>query len=105
MKKRDLYYERIPTKLLREDFRLLGTFLGKVIKDQEGKNFFNIVEKFRLISKNTLTNKNKRKVFSGESFFTSFDIFEKTLLLFLSDKVLFDNNLNFSTISKKAEPS
>ena len=44
MKKRDLYYERIPTKLLREDFRLLGTFLGKVIKDQEGKNFFNIVE-------------------------------------------------------------
>ena len=45
------------------------------------------------------------KVFSGESFFTSFDIFEKTLLLFLSDKVLFDNNLNFSTISKKTEPS
>ena len=47
MKKRDLYYERIPTKLLREDFRLLGTFLGKVIKDQEGDIFFNIVEKFR----------------------------------------------------------
>ena len=64
MKKRDLYYERIPTKLLREDFRLLGTFLGKVIKDQEGKNFFNIVEKFRLISKNTKKDKNKRKVFS-----------------------------------------
>ena len=36
MKKRDLYYERIPTKLLREDIRLLGTFLGRVIKDQEG---------------------------------------------------------------------
>ena len=64
MKKRDLYYERIPTKLLREDFRLLGTFLGKVIKDQEGKIFFNIVEKFRLLSKNTLTDKNKSKVFS-----------------------------------------
>ena len=64
MKKRDLYYERIPTKLLREDFRLLGTFLGKVIKDQEGKNFFNIVEKFRLISKNTKKDKNKKKVFS-----------------------------------------
>ena len=64
MKKRDLYYERIPTKLLREDFRLLGTFLGKVIKDQEGNIFFNIVEKFRLLSKNTLTDKNKSKVFS-----------------------------------------
>ena len=47
MKKRDLYYERIPTKLLREDFRLLGTFLGRVIKDQEGLAFFKIVEKFR----------------------------------------------------------
>ena len=40
MKKRDLYYERIPTKLLREDIRLLGTFLGRVIKDQEGISFF-----------------------------------------------------------------
>ena len=46
MKKRDLYYERIPTKLLREDFRLLGTYLGRVIKDQEGLVFFKIVEKF-----------------------------------------------------------
>ena len=44
-------------------------------------------------------------VFLGESLFTSFEIFEKILLLFLSDKVFFDNNLNFSTISKKAEPS
>ena len=61
MKKRDLYYERIPTKLLREDFRLLGTFLGRVIKDQEGLAFFKIVEKFRLLSKNTLSDKNKRK--------------------------------------------
>ncbi len=64
MKKRDLYYERIPTKLLREDIRLLGTFLGKVIKDQEGSAFFEIVEKFRLLSKNTLTDKNKSKIFS-----------------------------------------
>ena len=39
MKKRDLYYERIPTKLLREDIRFLGTFLGRVIKDQEGEVF------------------------------------------------------------------
>ena len=64
MKKRDLYYERIPTKLLREDIRLLGTFLGRVIKDQEGLVFFKIVEKFRVLSKNTLYDKNKRKVLS-----------------------------------------
>ncbi len=64
MKKRDLYYERIPTKLLREDIRLLGTFLGRVIKDQEGLDFFKIVEKLRLLSKNTLLDKNKSKVFS-----------------------------------------
>ena len=64
MKKRDLYYERIPTKLLREDIRLLGTFLGRVIKDQEGISFFNTVEKLRLLSKNTLVDTNKGKVFS-----------------------------------------
>ncbi len=64
MKKRDLYYERIPTKLLREDIRLLGTFLGRVIKDQEGSAFFEIVEKFRLLSKNTLSDKNKSRIFS-----------------------------------------
>ena len=64
MKKRDLYYERIPTKLLREDIRLLGTFLGRVIKDQEGPAFFKIVERLRLLSKNTLLDKNKSKVFS-----------------------------------------
>ncbi len=63
MKKRDLYYERIPTKLLREDIRLLGTFLGRVIKDQEGSVFFEIVEKFRLLSKNTLSHKNKSRIF------------------------------------------
>ena len=63
MKKRDLYYERIPTKLLREDIRLLGTFLGRVIKDQEGISFFNTVEKLRLLSKNTLIDINKSKVF------------------------------------------
>ena len=64
MKKRDLYYERIPTKLLREDIRLLGTFLGRVIKDQEGATFFKIVERLRLLSKNTLLDKKKSKVFS-----------------------------------------
>ena len=43
MKKRDLYYERIPTKLLREDIRYLGNILGKVLKDQEGDEFFKLV--------------------------------------------------------------
>ena len=67
MKKRDLYYERIPTKLLREDIKLLGIFLGKVIKDQEGTVFYKIVEKLRLLSKNTLLDINKSKVFSKVS--------------------------------------
>jgi len=51
MIKRDLYYERIPTKSLREDVRLLGFFLGNVIKDQEGTNFYQLVERIRLLSK------------------------------------------------------
>ncbi len=63
MKKRDLYYERIPTKLLREDIRFLGTILGRVIKDQEGEIFFKIVESLRLLSKDTLLDKQKSKVF------------------------------------------
>ncbi len=56
MKKRDLYYERIPTKLLREDIRYLGNVLGEVIKEQEGKTFFNLVEKVRKLSKANKTN-------------------------------------------------
>ena len=51
MLKRDLYYERIPTKSLREDVRLLGNILGNVIKKQEGQTFFNLVEKIRKLSK------------------------------------------------------
>ena len=51
MKKRDLYYERIPTKLLREDISYLGNILGEVIKEQEGIKFFNLVEKVRKLSK------------------------------------------------------
>ena len=58
MKKRDLYYERIPTKLLREDIRHLGNILGEVIKDQEGIKFFNLVEKVRKLSR---ANKNNLK--------------------------------------------
>ncbi len=60
MKKRDLYYERIPTKLLREDIRDLGNILGEVIKEQEGIKFFNLVEKVRKLSKaNKINLKNK----------------------------------------------
>ena len=51
MKKRDLYYDRIPTKLLREDVSHLGNILGNVIKEQEGTRFFNLVEKVRKLSK------------------------------------------------------
>ena len=36
MIKRDLYYERIQTKSLRDDVRYLGNILGSVIKKQEG---------------------------------------------------------------------
>ncbi len=60
MKKKDLYYERIPTKLLREDIRYLGNILGRVIKKQEGEKFFNLVEKIRKLSKaNKANNTNK----------------------------------------------
>ncbi len=58
MKKRDLYYERIPTKLLREDVRYLGNILGKVIQDQEGQTFFGLVEKVRKLSKVNKTGPN-----------------------------------------------
>ena len=66
MKKRDLYYERIPTKHLRENVRYLGNILGKVIKQQEGENFFQLVEKIRKLSKANKTsiniNQTNRKV-------------------------------------------
>jgi phosphoenolpyruvate carboxylase len=60
MQKRDLYYERIPTKLLRENVRYLGNILGKVLKDQEGENFFKLVEKIRKLSKANKTNLNSK---------------------------------------------
>ena len=63
MKKRDLYYERIPTKLLREDIRYLGNILGKVLKDQEGDKFFQLVEKVRKLSKANKTNLNNKHSF------------------------------------------
>ena len=63
MKKSDLYYERIPTKLLRENVRYLGTILGKVIRDQEGEKFFQLVEKVRKLSK-----ANKKNIKIGYSY-------------------------------------
>ncbi len=65
MIKRDLYYENIPTKSLREDVRYLGNILGRVIKEQEGINFFKLVEKVRLLSKANVANKNKKNVFKN----------------------------------------
>ena len=63
MIKRDLYYERIPTKSLREDVRFLGNTLGNVIKEQEGVNFYNLVEKIRKSSKaNKIQNKSYKKI-------------------------------------------
>ncbi len=67
MIKRDLYYDRIPTKSLREDVRYLGFILGKVIKDQEGVKFFNLVEKIRKLSKTNKSNlksDNSKKIIS-----------------------------------------
>ncbi len=60
MKKKDLYYERIPTKLLRDDIRYLGNILGRVIKKQEGETFFNLVEKIRKLSKANKANINSK---------------------------------------------
>ena len=63
MLKRDLYYERIPTKSLRDDVRYLGNILGRVIKKQEGESFFNLVEKIRLMSKANTKNQNDKNRF------------------------------------------
>ena len=67
MLKRDLYYERIPTKSLREDVRYLGNILGRVIKQQEGINFFRLVEDVRRLSKANTSNTDKRKSFQNLS--------------------------------------
>ncbi|MDA7446531.1 phosphoenolpyruvate carboxylase, partial [Candidatus Pelagibacter ubique] len=65
MIKRDLYYERIPTKSLREDVRYLGDILGRVIKKQEGQSFFKLVEDTRLLSKANLANKHVKDPFKN----------------------------------------
>ena len=80
MLKRDLYYESIPTKSLRDDVRYLGNILGKVIKKQEGDSFFNLVEKIRLLSKANISNKNNikrfKKIISEVSKLSSIKIFK-----------------------------
>ena len=69
MKKRDLYYERIPTKFFRENVKYLGNILGRVIKEQEGQKFFELVEKVRKLSKankiNSKNNQTNEKVIKG----------------------------------------
>ena len=60
MLKRDLYYQRIPTKSLRDDVRYLGNILGSVIKQQEGINLFRLVEDIRRLSKANTANTNKK---------------------------------------------
>ena len=67
MIKRDLYYERIPTKSLREDVRFLGNSLGNVIKEQEGKSFYNLIEKIRKLSKANKIQKRSYKKISKEN--------------------------------------
>ncbi len=62
MKKKDLYYERIPTRLLREDVRHLGNILGQVIKSQESEKFFILVEKIRKLSKANKKNPSQKKL-------------------------------------------
>ncbi len=62
MKKKDFYYERIPTKLLREDVKYLGNILGKVIITQEGQKFFDLVEKVRKLSKANKKNPNQKRL-------------------------------------------
>ena len=82
MQKRDLYYERIPTKLLRDDVRYIGNILGKVIKEQEGQKFFELVEKTRKLSKANKTSSNSnqtnRKVIRAIKNLTPKNIFKLT---------------------------
>jgi len=111
MQKRDLYYERIPTKLLREDVRYLGSILGKVIKEQEGEKFFNLVEKVRKLSKvnkinysnhsygkiiRTIKNLNPKNTFKLTRAFTHF-----MNLINLAESIDASRNLNEYENSKK----
>ncbi len=112
MQKRDLYYERIPTKLLREDVRYLGNILGKVIKEQEGQKFFELVEKVRKLSKankkSQNTNQTSKKVIRAIKNLNPKNIFKLTrafthFMNFINLAELIDasRNLNEYENSKK----
>ena len=82
MLKRDLYYERIPTKSLRDDVRFLGNILGRVIKEQEGQKFYDLVEKIRLLSKANIANKNHKDPFKKIFKYFFYENILKFFLLF-----------------------
>ncbi len=101
MLKRDLYYESIPTKSLRDDVRYLGNILGKVIKKQEGDSFFNLVEKIRLLSKANISGKNNikrfKKIISEVSKLSSIKIFKLSRA--------FNHFMNFINLTESIDAS
>ena len=101
MLKRDLYYESIPTKSLRDDVRYLGNILGKVIKKQEGDSFFNLVEKIRLLSKANISGKNNinrfRKIISEVSKLSPSKIFKLSRA--------FNHFMNFINLTESIDAS
>ena len=98
MIKRDLYYERIPTKALREDIRYLGSILGKVIKDQEGIKFYNLVEKIRKLSKvNKSSNSSFKKISKEISKINAQNTFKLTRA--------FSHFMNFVNLSESVDAS
>ena len=98
MIKRDLYYERIPTKALREDIRYLGSILGKVIKDQEGIEFYNLVEKIRKLSKvNKSSNSSFKKISKEISKINAQNTFKLTRA--------FSHFMNFVNLSESVDAS
>ncbi len=50
------------SKLLSQDVRFLTTLLGEVIQEQEGKSFFNTVEKIRLFAKEARQNPESKQL-------------------------------------------
>ena len=101
MLKRDLYYESIPSKSLRDDVRYLGNTLGKVIKKQEGDSFFNLVEKIRLLSKANISGKNNinrfRKIISEVSKLSPVKIFKLSRA--------FNHFMNFINLTESIDAS
>ena len=101
MLKRDLYYESIPTKSLRDDVRYLGNILGKVIKKQEGNSFFNLVEKIRLLSKANSANKNNKKRFKK----ITFEIEKLSSIKIFKLSRAFSHFMNFINLTESLDAS